>query len=354
VPLTSFLRTTSVLASFTFSALPLVSRFLGEWRQKAQSIPNEVLRRQALASIDAKRFHCQGGSCYAVPAGHLRTEVARAIVALQTISDYLDNLCDRAGVLEEASFRQLHLAMTEALEPGGPVSPYYLLYPWGDDGGYLAGLVGATRAAVGRLPGFAVVSRQALVYASLYSDLQSLKHLEPGERGARLQDWRARKGGQWPEIRWWEFAAACGSTLGIFALLSLASRPRPEAQEVEAISAAYFPYITGLHILLDYLIDMEEDAREGDFNLVVPYGSARHMGERLGLFVQRAMERAALLPDPHFHRAVVRGLLAMYMSDPKVRDQGLTPLAMELTAQAGPGTSFMLWGCRALRHAGVI
>ncbi|MEW6080594.1 MAG: tetraprenyl-beta-curcumene synthase family protein [Bacillota bacterium] len=354
MPLTSIFRTTSVLVSFTFSSLPLVSRFLGEWRQKAQAIPDETLRRQALASIDTKRFHCQGGSCYAVPAGRLGTEVVRAIVALQTISDYLDNLCDRAGVLDEASFRQLHLAMTEALTPGDPISPYYALYPSGNDGGYLEELVSATRTSCQRLPGFDMVSGRALVYVSLYSDLQSLKHLEPKERSGRLQDWHVRKGLAWPGIHWWEFAAACGSTLGIFALLALASQPGSKSEVAEALCQAYFPYISGLHILLDYLIDMEEDAREGDFNLVAPYQSASERGERLGLFVERAMEGAALLPDSHFHRTVVRGLLAMYLSDPKVKEQGLVPLARELAARGGPGTSFMTGGCRALRAAGVI
>lgn len=38
------------------------------------------------------------------------------IVAFQTISDYLDNLCDRVEVNDEQAFRQLHLAITDALD----------------------------------------------------------------------------------------------------------------------------------------------------------------------------------------------------------------------------------------------
>lgn len=34
----------------------------------------------------------------------------------------------------------------------------------------------------------------------------------------------------------------------------------------EKIKAGYFPYIQGLHILLDYLIDQEEDKAGGDLN----------------------------------------------------------------------------------------
>jgi tetraprenyl-beta-curcumene synthase len=46
------------------------------------------------------------------------------VVALQTISDYLDNLCDRRGS-PTGRFRQLHLAMTDALDPAGETHDYY-------------------------------------------------------------------------------------------------------------------------------------------------------------------------------------------------------------------------------------
>ena len=41
------------------------------------------------------------------------------------------------------------------------------------------------------------------------------------------------------------------------------------------------------------------------------------------------------LQEPWFHRAVVKGLLAMYLSDPKVKDQGFLADALKLTAAAG-------------------
>lgn len=47
------------------------------------------------------------------------------IVAFQTISDYLDNLCDRSDSLHCDDFRQLHLAMADALSPGMPKADYY-------------------------------------------------------------------------------------------------------------------------------------------------------------------------------------------------------------------------------------
>lgn len=332
----------------------MVSKSLERWEQKAHTIPDPHLRAQALSSIASKRFHCQGGASYAVPCGNLTGEVIEAIVAVQTISDYLDNLCDRAGVYDESSFRQLHLAMSEALEPRGHHSDYYALYPRKDDGGYLEALVRSAREHIATLPSHQVVTGPNLAFAALYTDLQSLKHREVRTRIPGLIGWYGDKGSDFPEVRWWEFAAASGSTLGIFALLASACRPGLTKAQVQQTVKAYFPYICGLHILLDYLIDLEEDRKEGDLNLVAMYPSERETRERLCLFVRESLEMASLLPEAGFHKTIVRGLLAMYLSDPKVRAQDLTPVAQDLILQAGWGTRFMARGCQALRAMKVL
>jgi len=43
---------------------PAVERELCFWRSLAARIEDKELRKQALASIANKRFHCQGGSVY--------------------------------------------------------------------------------------------------------------------------------------------------------------------------------------------------------------------------------------------------------------------------------------------------
>ena len=65
-------------------------------RREQRSIPNPELRKQALASIEHKTFHCEGGAIMALMANEHYQEAIRFIVAYQTISDYLDNLCDRS------------------------------------------------------------------------------------------------------------------------------------------------------------------------------------------------------------------------------------------------------------------
>ena len=58
---------------------PRVNQELQYWREKAEKIPNEELRKQALASLESKKFHCQGGSVYSLLAGHKWQEAIKFI-----------------------------------------------------------------------------------------------------------------------------------------------------------------------------------------------------------------------------------------------------------------------------------
>src|SRR5699024_12521302 len=98
-----------------------VDRELYFWKKRAEAIPNDELRRQALSSIKSKRFHCQGGAVYALLAGYRWREAIRFMVAYQTISDYLDNLCDRGTSLKHADFLLLHQSMLYAVTPSNPL-----------------------------------------------------------------------------------------------------------------------------------------------------------------------------------------------------------------------------------------
>src|SRR5690606_21120523 len=130
--------------------------------------------------------------------------------------------------------------------------------------------------------------------------------------------WFASHEGDYPELKWWEFAAASGSTLAVFALVSGAAQLRPSLDAPEQLVECYFPWICGLHILLDYLIDQEEDRREGDLNFVSFYADEREIEARMGWILQRALESIQILRDRHLHLTVVEGLLGLYLSDPKV------------------------------------
>lgn len=337
--------------------LPRVDEQLNHWRTRLAQCPDGVLAQQGLASIAHKRFHAQGGSVYClypqVQFPHQAQSLLKFIVALQTISDYLDNLCDRAGCLDGQAFRQLHLAMTDALNPQGELSPYYLYYPHGDDGGYLRSLVEVCRGELAQLPGYAQVREYALELARLYSELQTYKHVEIPKREGLLQRWAKNHLPQYPELSCWEFAAATGSTLGMFMLAAAATKPLTPG-EARRLKEAYFPWITGLHILLDYFIDQEEDRRERDFNFVAYYESPEQCLERLLFFWEKAKGQALSLPHPQFHLTVIDGLLAMYLSDPKAQTGSLKEISRQLLLAAGPRARLLHRVCCFLRRRGKI
>lgn len=341
---------TLMAAEALFGVLPRVGRELDKWRRRAVAIPDPALRRQALASIATKAFHCQGGGVLALAAGTL--DLIEPIVAYQTISDYLDNLCDRTGSLAGARFRTLHLAMLDAVGPAGRVRDYYGTGV--DDGGYLTGLVRACQTGLARLPGIERVRPELRRFAGLYSDLQVYKHVRPSVRAGLLSAWHSRVSGDWPCIAWWEFAAACGSTLASFALFALAARPGLTAEEVDAVKDAYFPWVCGWHILLDYLIDEAEDEQHGDFNFVTRYPSPAARREGLAHFQHKAMAAAASLPGRPVHAFAVAGLAALYLSDKKALHPRLREEARSLLRRSGPYSKSLFLCCRLLRAAGLL
>lgn len=360
--------------------LPAVNLELRRWTALAQRCPDELLRREALASLGAKRFHCQGGAALALLAGPRWREAVKFIVALQTISDYLDNLCDRAGCEDRAALRRLHLAMLHAVDPPahveeGVLPDYYSLYPATDDGGYLSSLVSTCALYSAGLPPSVRRSGRRLV--SLYRSMQALKHGPADDRVEGLRRWfrRARPmltrrdgspGGETvtgpaldddAELLWPEFAAVCGSTLAVFSVYSRAARVLPGPQNGRACAElldGYFPWICGLHILLDYFIDREEDARSGDLNLTRYYVDDAECEGRLLLFVERALSSARRMEWAAFHRTVVTGLLAVYLSDAKVAEQGLEPAAGRLLDAAGVHARNLRALCLGLRRSGLV
>ncbi len=338
-----------LLVRFVRKVFPLVDIELCHWKNYAATHGSRELTEQALASISTKKFHCQGGSVYSLYPGVHTPDFVRLVVALQTISDYLDNLCDRAGIADETAFRQLHLAMTDALDPDRPFSDYYAAYPYKEDGGYLQSLVAACRKEIAKLPSYQLVKAEALRQAGLYSELQTYKHLDPLVRERKMLAWINPHLPYYPGITAWEFAAATGSTLGMFMLCAAAYNPTLAASEAEKIGHAYFPWINGLHILLDYFIDEAEDRQGGDLNFVTYYASREEMQARLTLFVQQARSQASLLPEAAFTRTVVDGLLAMYLSDPKTKPPAQQAIRDSLLVAAGWYPRLMYTMCCYLR-----
>lgn len=342
------------LSKVIFNVLPAVNIELEHWWKKSCASPDDVLRRLAQNSLKYKKFHAQGGAVYASRYEGNNNALTRIIVAFQTISDYLDNLCDRAGCFDEKAFRQLHASMIDALCPGSELKDYYKYYPLSNDGGYLHELVKVCRKEIVNLPSYGLVQSRLIYYVTLYSNLQVYKHVALEKREALLTKWITPLLLKYPGIYWWEFAAAAGSTLAIFALLSSALQQDLTIHEIDKIDKAYFPWICGLHILLDYYIDQEEDLLENDFNFVSYYPDSKMIRNRFRFFIKQSIAKSETLPDKFFHITIVKGLLALYLSDPKAVQQKIRDLSLNILREGGSGSLFIYRLCLLFRRLGIV
>lgn len=329
---------------------PLVHQELDIWKQKSESIHNSELKAQATASIRDKTFHCEGGGILALLSGSQKQKCVEFIIAYQTISDYLDNLCDRSTSLDPQDFRMLHASMQDALTVGAELQNYYQFREEQDDSGYLHELVKTCQSVLGSIEHYDMIKPYLLELCGYYCDLQVHKHVIEHERVPRLEKWFTQYESELPEMEWYEFSACAGSTLGIFCLVAYSFQPDFTESTAKKIRDSYFPYIQGLHILLDYLIDQEEDLLEGDLNFCSYYQSHEEMMGRLEHFIHKADEHLQGIPHENFHRLINRGLLGVYLSDDKVAGQKeMGRLAKKLIKASGKTSLFFYINGRAYR-----
>lgn len=343
-------RQVTLLSAYIFNTLPRVKKLLGYWKWEASLGGDPELCRQALLSIHNKSFHCYGGAVFATSRGKWEPVLLDLIIAYQTLCDYLDNLCDRAHCTDGRAFFQLHESLIDALSPEREKQDYYRYYPFNKDGDYISKLVDDCRRCINLLPNYKIVYHQAVSLAKYYIELQVYKHIRLEERETVLINWAQNHLKAYPDLLWQEFAAASGSTLAIFALFDLAAGEKNSAGIADAVVETYFPWICGLHILLDYLIDQAEDRCGGDLNFTFYYPDEADMRERLKFFVSKSLEQAEKLPDPVFTVTIVEGLLAMYLSDKKVKQQGFEPIARELLNQSSRHNTRLWKLCKLVRN----
>jgi len=318
------------LLDFLRRVVPHAATELGGIRTLASSIGDERLRAQALASIDGKAYHVAGGCILAtfLPASQARAYV-ELIAPLESIYDYLDNLCDRHPEVSPAAFPVLHGAIADALDPGAPARDYYARGPAGNDNGYLQRLVARVQRSLGRVEGHEALLPYFREAADLYAEMQTYKHLAPGERERACAAWfERRRDARTQRLTWGEFACAAGSQFQVYALLFELFAGRRDA--VPAAYEAYFPAVAALHVLLDSFIDRAEDREHGELNFTVLYGDACALEERFAYLQARALEGFARLPVPAEHRFVLRVMTLFYLTHPKVYAQGLDAQAKAL------------------------
>lgn len=322
------------LRRFLVHVVPLARKALGRLEHLAERIPDRELRAQAQFGLRAKSYHVAGACILATllptPA---REHYIEIVAPLEAIYDFLDGLCDRHPLTTPQAFRQLHLALSDALDPSQPLHEYYLHGPPGDDGDYLASLVRRVRRALIRLGDYELLIPYFTEAAQLYADTQTYKHLPDGERQAACKEWHAREGARFGDLSWWEFAAACGSQFQVYGPLYAAFCS--EFDRLKETYEAYFPAFSALHVLLDSFIDQQEDLDHAELNWIDCYPSFETFRYRAHELAQRAREAFSHLSMPRAHTFALRIMGLFYLTHPKVYEQQLGQEATELLRVLG-------------------
>jgi tetraprenyl-beta-curcumene synthase len=326
----------ATVARYLASILPVVRRELAQWQAQALEIPDRELRSHAIEGL-SKRGNLEGAALFAILAPRRRRrETVCALVAFQTAYNYLDTLAEQPSADPVANGHQLHQALLVALDPAARHTNYYALHPQRDDGGFLATLVDACRAALATLPSYAAVSAVSAAAAARIVAFQSLNLTERQGGHEALERWARRQGAEAPGLHWWQMAAAGGSSLAVHALIAAAADPDVRQQDVEAIEAAYVPWICALHSLLDSLVDVAEDEQAGQRNLLSYHASAGQAAVAMKILAQHATDATRGLPNELQHRVILNAMIGYYLSSPGADTPYARVIAESVAGAVGP------------------
>jgi tetraprenyl-beta-curcumene synthase len=302
--------------SYWLGVFPDVCREVRVWRARAREIPDPALRRIALQAHSEKRGNLEGAAAFAAfaqPAG--RHAAVRAVVAYQTMFDYLDNLSEEPSEDPIANGRRLNGALLAAVAPDEPHNDYYPHRRRSEDGGYLHALIAACRTALTALPSFATIAELALGATERVVTYQSLNHGDGNGRHDSFERWARDSSKTHTRLRWWETGAAAGSTLDLFALIAAAADPALDPGVARTVGTAYFPWVGALHSLLDSLADRVEDLATGRRGLIDYYRSPDEAADRIATIATEAMSQVSELPGGHSHTLIVAAMTSFYLCD---------------------------------------
>jgi tetraprenyl-beta-curcumene synthase len=312
-------------------------------RARALAIPDPLLRRVALES-QCKWGNVEGAAAFAVfvPRRH-RGAAARAMMCLQEAYNYLDMLGEQPSSEPAANGRTLHQALLVALDPEASHVEYYAHCPQRKDGGYLREIVESCRAALAVLPSYLAVAPAALRAAERIVEFQSCNTGERQGDLRALERWARAATPPGSDLRWWEVAAAGGSSMCIYALIALAADPELDLWAPAAVADAYFPWVGALHSLLDNLVDATEDRATGQHSLIGVYPSPEEAASRMRWLAERSLRVAATLPGGRGHTLLLAAMASFYLCTPEAS----TPEALGVTRAVlntldGPATMAMV------------
>jgi tetraprenyl-beta-curcumene synthase len=331
---------------------PEVAREVERWRRCAAAIPDAEIRDDALTALASKRFNAEGAALFAVLPPRRDLGLLRLLVTFQILLDFLDSLSERPVPDPQADGLQLHLALRDALDPGGPISDYYRHGPRRRDGGYVRALVQRCREHCVYLPSYES-TRSFALRGARRCRVQGLNHdADAARRDRALEAWAAETFDDGWGLSWWELTAAASSTLGILALLALAADPGSGECDAREVDAAYMPWICAASTMLDSYVDEVEDAAGDAHSYIAHYPSGELAVQRTHELVRRSLLEARQLRNGARHALIAGGMVAMYLSTDEAHSAFKRDTTRMLLQAGGSLTTMLVPILRAWRVGG--
>jgi tetraprenyl-beta-curcumene synthase len=144
---------------------------------------------------------------------------------------------------------------------------------------------------------------------------QSLNHGDAYGSYEPFERWAREATSPHTGLRFWETAAAAGSTLAVLALIASAADPTLRSTQASEIESAYFPWIGSLHSLLDSLVDRDQDMALEGRALMGYYSSPLDAASRMRAIAHEALQRARALPRGRHHVLITAAMTSFYISE---------------------------------------
>jgi tetraprenyl-beta-curcumene synthase len=329
---------------------PTVRQQLRHWEQRAQAIPDPQLRRVALEKLHGESFNAEGTTTLATLARRPdRPQIARAIVAMQVMYDYLDGLAEQPA-FDNRDDRQLFRAFTDAVTPTTPVHDYYLGRPHSDDAGYLNDLTTTVRDTFVALPASDIATPVAQRAAARCAEAQIRVHARGDTGASELEAWAIHEAVK-TTLGWRAFlAGAVTSAMSVYALIAAGTDPQTTREQASAIDVAYLS-IGALATMLDSLIDYKHDVSNKTQWYFPYYQDPALLAEQLSKTAREALTQARRLPHAAHHVMTLAGVAAYYLSTPEAKAEPARTLTRDLHQELRPLITPTLTVMRAWRAA---
>jgi len=329
--------------------LKLLTKYINNWFPKSYKTLQDY---KLFSPEDIDNEKCIGADLGLLYPGINPENSVKFIAFFHAIDLYIYLLCTSFHNKDELLFSRLYSSLRDAVDPKRKISVEHVGCLQKGDIRNITRLIEQCRVYIQKLPSYSVVIGPLKKFVQMYSDFQVYSVLDKSTREKRIETWAERYHDENVGISRWEISAASNSTLLILVLISCAQDPHLTEEEVEKICSSYFPWICGLQVLLRDYVNSGEDFQQGKPNLTYYYKNLKMCEERISLFIERALESCNNLKHPHFHQTIVKGIIGIYLSNPKAF-HGMNRLASSsLIKKGGSNINIYYNLCRLLRSFG--